>query len=81
MNTTTKSAAKPWECIPARPPMVRKKAMQAQLGGIPDSTLHDWIRDGVFPTPVNVGRRMVAWPQAWIDAWVQDRATRQQKGL
>lgn len=81
MNNRTKIVTKPWDGIPARPPMVRKKPMQKQLGGVPDSTLHDWIRNGVFPMPVNLGPRMVAWPQAWIDAWLQDRATRQEKGL
>ena len=37
------------------------------------STLYSWMPKGLFPRPVNLGPRKVAWLQSDIDDWMEAR--------
>lgn len=41
-------------------------------------TMYRMIRSGVFPKPVKIAARAVAWPEAEIDQWLRDRAASRQ---
>ena len=47
-----------------------------RLVGLAKSTVYDLINDGLFPTPVIVGRRSVAWPTRVIVTWIKKRPRR-----
>lgn len=42
--------------------------------GLPPSTLYDWIAKGLFPKPIPLGRRAVAWSVDELEAWERARA-------
>ena len=44
-----------------------------RLVGLAKSTVYDLINEGLFPTPVVVGRRSVAWPTRVIVTWIKKR--------
>ena len=44
-----------------------------RLVGLAKSTVYDLIKAGLFPTPVIVGRRSVAWPTRVIVTWIKKR--------
>ena len=50
----------------------------AEMYGIHRSTLHDWIRKGLFPAGVLVGGRIRLFPASQVDAWMA--AQRQEQG-
>lgn len=37
------------------------------------STIYAYVRDGKFPSPIEVGDRSVGWVRSEISDWVQDR--------
>lgn len=37
------------------------------------STMHDLMRRGLFPRPVVVGARKVAWAESEVDEWIRAR--------
>jgi len=37
------------------------------------SQLYNLMKKGSFPRPIKVGGRSVAWPEAEIEAWLQQR--------
>jgi prophage regulatory protein len=37
------------------------------------STIYAYVRNGKFPSPIEVGDRAVGWVQSEISDWVQDR--------
>ena len=41
------------------------------------STIYAAIRAGTFPPPVMVGARSVAWRASEVDAWCENRPTKQ----
>ena len=41
--------------------------------GISRSGLYDLIARGLFPEPVRIGRRAVAWRESEIAAWIESR--------
>jgi prophage regulatory protein len=41
--------------------------------GIARSTIYAWMNDGLFPRPVKLGPRMVAWSLEELEAWEQKR--------
>lgn len=41
--------------------------------GYQRSTLYLKIKQGLFPAPVSLGPRAVAWPSDAIDAWIAAR--------
>lgn len=47
-----------------RKPHVLKKS------GISKSTLHNRIKDGLFPPPISIGARAVAWPSNEVESLI-----------
>lgn len=43
--------------------------------GLKKSTIYELMRAGKFPKSVRLSSRMVAWPEAAVLQWVQDRIT------
>ena len=43
------------------------------LTGLGRSTIYLKMAKGEFPNAVKLGERAVAWPQADIERWIQDR--------
>lgn len=41
--------------------------------GLPRSSLYRYIKTGIFPAPIQIGPKAVAWPESKIDSWVEDR--------
>ena len=41
--------------------------------GLKRSTIYEKIKAGTFPKPVKLGARAVAWPEAEINAWMENR--------
>lgn len=44
-----------------------------ELTGLSRSTLYDFIRRGIFPAPVRLGLRSVAWRESDVSAWIKSR--------
>ena len=42
------------------------------------SSIYADIAQGIFPKPIAIGMRSVAWPNSVIEAWVQDKITKGQ---
>ena len=47
-----------------------------RLVGLAKSTVYDLMNEGLFPTPVIVGRRSVGWPTRVIVTWIKNRPRR-----
>ncbi|HET9086223.1 MAG TPA: AlpA family transcriptional regulator [Acidobacteriaceae bacterium] len=41
--------------------------------GYSKSRLYQLVKDGIFPAPISLGARAVAWPESEISAWIADR--------
>lgn len=41
--------------------------------GLSRSSIYAMIGDGLFPSPVRIGRRAVAWRETDVDAWASQR--------
>lgn len=48
--------------------------------GIPTSTMYNWIKRGIFPKPIKIGLRKVAWRAEDIEAWLAERERQGQGG-
>lgn len=57
--------------------LYRLPAVQARLGGVSRSFIYDQIARGVFPSPIKLGARAVAWTERDLLAWeaTRERAT------
>lgn len=44
-----------------------------KIAGITRSTIYDYIKRGVFPSPVRITPSRVAWHIADVEAWVAER--------
>ncbi len=60
--------------------ILRLPAVKARTG-LSRSTIHLLVRAGTFPPPVRLGKRMVGWPEAEIDAWVSRQIRQSRKAL
>jgi prophage regulatory protein len=49
--------------------LLRLDAVKTRTG-LSRTALYLRIADGSFPRPVNLSKRMVAWPASEVDAWV-----------
>ena len=52
--------------------LLRKPAVMNRTG-LANSTLYYLISRGVFPSPVKLGARSVAWKQSEIEQWINSR--------
>lgn len=50
-----------------------RRPLVSELTGLPRSTLYDYIRRGLFPAPVRLGARSVAWHSHQVLAWIESR--------
>ena len=41
--------------------------------GLARSSIYRKMREGTFPTPLQVGTRAVRWPESEITAWLESR--------
>lgn len=53
--------------------IIRRAQLLKQLQ-ISNSCLYRWIQEGVFPAPIQIGPRIVAWRVADVEEWVEQRA-------
>lgn len=63
----------PWADLAPAFPLIRLAQFCAD-SGLTQSTVYEMIAEGTFPKPIKIGPRAVAWPRAWIDAWMNWRA-------
>jgi prophage regulatory protein len=54
------------------PRLVREKERRA-ITGVPTSTAYALIAKGLYPTPVRIGERSVAWVEDELLAWNEQR--------
>ena len=50
----------------------RRREVEA-LTGLARSTLYDLMSKGLFPRPVKITGKAVAWPENAVAAWLADR--------
>lgn len=61
--------------------LIRLHEVKAQTG-LGRSTIYKYIQQGMFPLPVSLGGRAVAWVEAEVDAWIAARISeRDQQAL
>ncbi len=56
--------------------LLRREEVQKRCG-LARTTIYRKMREGTFPTPLQVGTRAVRWPESEITAWLEScpRAT------
>ncbi|MBF0131161.1 MAG: AlpA family phage regulatory protein [Magnetococcales bacterium] len=52
--------------------ILRRPAV-SEITGLSRSTLHDYVRKGIFPVPVKLGPRNVGWKASQVSAWINSR--------
>lgn len=55
------------------PRLLRKPAVLARVP-LSDTTLWRRVKDGTFPAPVRISTNAVAWREADVDRWINERA-------
>ncbi len=60
-------------CEPEDPATLLSIEMICQRTTAARSTIYSWVRKGVFPGPVRVGPRRVAWRKTDVDEWIASR--------
>lgn len=65
--------------------LLRKPALLRRLGGISNSTLHDWLspnsprHDPQMPRPLQLGMNSVAWVESEVDEWLANKVATAKK--
>jgi prophage regulatory protein len=54
---------------------IRRNQVQ-QITGLSRSSIYAMVANGTFPKQIKIGRRAVAWLQAEIDDWMNDRISK-----
>jgi prophage regulatory protein len=52
--------------------LIRLKEVM-HCSGLARSTIYKYVAEGTFPKPVPLGERAVAWIEAEVDAWIDNR--------
>jgi len=52
--------------------LLRLPAVMSQTG-LRRAAIYARVRDGLFPPPVKIGKRAVAWPESEVQAWIAER--------
>ncbi len=60
------------EAFHQKPVVLRRRQVEARTG-LARSTIYQYMKDGVFPKPVQLGPRAVGWIEADISAWISQR--------
>lgn len=61
------------------PKYLRRQAVSERYG-LPRSTLYELISKGLFPKPVRLGARAVAWSVEELEAWERARMAARDAG-
>lgn len=56
----------------ARHRLLRRKEVLSRIG-LGQTALYHLVREGKFPAPIPVSVQAVAWLEAEVDAWIQQR--------
>ena len=51
---------------------IRASEIAARLG-VARPTIYDWVEAGLFPPPIHLGPRVVAWIRSEFEAWIHNR--------
>src|SRR5437016_11453213 len=57
---------------PANPIALLRLPTVRDRTGLSRSSIYQRVRDGVFPPPVQIGARAVAWASTDIDRWISE---------
>lgn len=57
---------------PIRHRLLRRKEVLSRIG-LGQTALYQLVREGKFPAPIPVSVQAVAWLEAEVDAWIQQR--------
>jgi len=60
------------DSIQREPAILRRKQVELRTG-LARSTIYQYIKDGVFPKPVQLGPRAVGWIESEVSAWISAR--------
>ena len=60
------------EAFHREPAILRRKQVEERTG-LARSTIYQYINDGVFPRPVQLGPRAVGWIESEVSAWITER--------
>ncbi len=60
------------------PFFLRRKQVEARTG-LSRSTIYEYVANGDFPRPVQIGRRAVGWLSDEVDGWLQMRIAESRK--
>jgi prophage regulatory protein len=60
------------ETFHREPSILRRKQAETRTG-LARSTIYQYIKDGVFPKPVQLGPRAVGWIESEVSAWITER--------
>ena len=52
--------------------LIRRPEVERRVG-LKRTAIYDWIKCGKFPRPVRLSSTAVAWVEAEIDKWIEDR--------
>lgn len=52
--------------------LIRRKTVEDKTG-LSRSGIYDLVKAGRFPQPVPIGAKAVAWIEAEVDAWINER--------
>ena len=58
------------EFLKSKETLIRRQEVLRRTG-LSKSTLHDRIKAGAFPAPIQIGPRSVAWIESEVDAWIE----------
>jgi prophage regulatory protein len=53
--------------------ILKRPALKSKCGFASDQHVHQLVRTGRFPAPINLGCRSVGWIEAEVDAWLRAR--------
>ena len=52
--------------------LLRRGAVEAKVG-FSRATIYALMKDEAFPRPIKIGKAAVAWDEAEIDRWIEER--------
>lgn len=73
MQTNTKPTYSPWSEVAPTGRMLRPQAVAQRLA-LSRSQIYQMISEGRLPPFIKLSNRASAMPEAWLDAFVQERA-------
>lgn len=59
--------------VPVQPPRLIRRPQVETKTGLTRSGIYDLVKRQLFPAPVSLGGRSVAWIESEVDAWIAAR--------